>query len=193
MDRHPSRWPLQGFFSPVEDNSTSMSSLAPTTGIAPKSLAGLSSRLAKLQERDQEVHEHEQAHFRAAGELALSGPVITDYVDGPDGRRYADGGHVMIDTSQTGDPREDLRRGQIILRAAEAPEEVHSDLSDADRKVAAAGRAMIAKNTPFVEKLNDLKSKLGGRAHEMPRQVLTTLATGLGLELPAGRLVSLLG
>jgi len=148
--------------------------------------------LAQLRARDKEVREHEQAHYRAAGELALSGPVISDFVIGPDGQSYADGGHVMIDLSETGDPREDLRRGEIIVRAAEAPEEVHSELSDADRKVAAQGRALIAKNTPLVDKVSELKHRLGGCADKLPPARLNRIAVGTGLDMTPGKLIRLL-
>ena len=154
-------------------------------------IGAISSKLSHLRARDKEVREHEQAHFQAAGELARSGPVITDYVTGADGQQYADGGHVMIDTSETGNPREDLHRGEIIVRAAEAPEEVHSELSDADRKVAAQGRAMIAKNTPLLEKIDKLKGQLGDRISDIPQGQLARMATGLGLELPPGQILNL--
>lgn len=153
-------------------------------------ISATSPSLSRLKARDKEVREHEQSHFQAAGELARSGPVITDYVTGEDGQQYADGGHVMIDTSETGNPREDLRRGEIIVRAAEAPEEVHSQLSDADRKVAAQGRTIIAKNTPLIKKLDDLKYRLGGRTSNIPQGRLATMAAGLGLDLPPGQILS---
>lgn len=131
--------------------------------------------LPKLRERHQEVVRHEQAHFQAAGELALSGPVLSDFVTGPDGQQYATGGHVMIDTSETGDAIEDLRRGEIIVRAAEAPTEVASELSDADLKVAAQGRAMIAKNAQKAARMGQLG------LDRMPLQQRKDLLAGLGL------------
>lgn len=151
-------------------------------------IGAFSPRLDKLQARDKEVRAHEQAHFDKAEDLARSGPVITDYVTGEDGTQYADGGHVTIDTSETGNPREDLRRGEILVRSAEAPEEIQSELSDADRKVAAKGRSMIARNRPLVEKLTDLKHR--GGAFMSPAQ-LGRVATGMGLNLPAGQLLDL--
>jgi hypothetical protein len=109
--------------------------------------------LPKLRERHEEVVRHERAHYDAAGELAIGGPVLSDFVTGADGKEYATGGHVMIDCSETGDAIEDLRRGEIIVRAAEAPTEVDSELSDADRNVAAKGRALITKNAQKAEKM----------------------------------------
>lgn len=134
--------------------------------------------LPRLRERHEEVVRHEQAHFEAAGELAVSGPVLSDFVVGPDGRQYATGGHVTIDTSETGDALEDLRRGEIIVRAAEAPNEVASELSDADRKVAAQGRSMIAKNADRALKMRHLG------LDRMPVQQRKDLIAGLGLSAP---------
>jgi hypothetical protein len=85
---------------------------------------------------------------------------------------------VTIDTSETGDALEDLRRGEIIVRAAEAPNEVASELSDADRKVAAQGRSMIAKNADRALKMRHLG------LDRMPVQQRKDLIAGLGLSAP---------
>lgn len=148
-------------------------------------------RLAQLKERHDEVVRHEQAHYDEAEGLAIGGPVLTDYVTGPDGKQYATGGHVMLDTSETGDPEEDLRRGRIIVKSAEAPLSVNSDLSAADVQVAARGRAMIAKNEPKIAKLNELRGKLDGKGSQISRQRLGDLAAGMGLNIPPGKLANL--
>ncbi|MEH6357968.1 MAG: putative metalloprotease CJM1_0395 family protein [Pseudomonadales bacterium] len=94
--------------------------------------SALSKELQGLQTRDREVRTHEQAHLAAAGAFALGGPVY-DYQQGPDGQRYAIGGHVNIDTSEiAGDPEATLRKAQTISRAALAPAEPSSQ----DRQVA---------------------------------------------------------
>ena len=152
----------------------------------------ITARVAELKARDTEVREHEMAHFQAAGGLALSGPVITDYVVGPDGEMYADGGHVLINTAETGDPYQDLHRGAIITIAAEAPLGIGSDLSGADMEVADKGRAMVAKSRAMVAKLDQLKNRLGGKANQISQGRLATLAASLGLDLPAGRILSLI-
>ncbi|HFQ80070.1 MAG TPA: hypothetical protein ENK33_01705, partial [Desulfobacterales bacterium] len=54
--------------------------------------------IAQLQKVDQEVHNHELAHLAAAGGYARSGASY-QYQTGPDGRKYAVGGEVQIDTS----------------------------------------------------------------------------------------------
>lgn len=146
--------------------------------------------LDKLKARHEEVVRHEQAHYDAAGELAASGPVLTDWVEGPDGQRYATGGHVKINTSETGNPEEDLRRGEIIVKAAEAPESVDSELSQADRDVAAKGRRMIEKNRVKVDQFNRLKQSLGITDPNMSRQRFGDMLAGMGLSIDPGKVLS---
>ena len=76
----------------------------------------------ELKKRDLEVKRHEQAHFHAAGRYAS--PPVYEYQTGPDGKRYAVGGKVPIDTSEIpGDPEATLQKARIVKRAALAPEE----------------------------------------------------------------------
>ena len=90
-------------------------------------------RVAELKAIDQRVRAHEQAHVAAAGGLARSGPSFS-YITGPDGRRYAVGGEVQIDTSGVpNDPEATINKAQNIRRAALAP----ADPSSQDRSVAA--------------------------------------------------------
>lgn len=93
-------------------------------------------RLSDLQKRDREVRAHEAAH--AAAGAGLAGAPSFSYVTGPDGRRYAIGGEVRIDTSSTGSPEEDIRRAAQIRRAALAP----ADPSAQDLAVAARATRM---------------------------------------------------
>lgn len=91
-----------------------------------------------LAQRDREVRAHEQAHLSAAGSRATSGASFS-YTQGPDGKRYAVGGEVGIDTSPVqGDPEATLRAAALIQRAALAPAEPSAQ----DRQVAAAANAM---------------------------------------------------
>jgi len=77
--------------------------------------------LEKLRARDQEVRAHEAAHKAAAGSHARGSAQFT-FDEGPDGRRYAVGGEVNIDTSKiSGDPEATIRKAQTIRRAANAP------------------------------------------------------------------------
>ena len=92
----------------------------------------------KLKRRDAEVRAHEQAHVSAAGNLAQGGANFS-FETGPDGKRYAVGGDVSIDTSAVaGDPQATLRKAQQIRRAASAP----VDPSAQDRSVAAQASTM---------------------------------------------------
>lgn len=94
--------------------------------------------LRELRIRDREVRAHEQAHAAVAGSLARGGPSY-DYQRGPDGRQYAVGGSVSIDTSAvSGDPKATLDKAQQIKRAALAP----AQPSAQDRAVAAAATAL---------------------------------------------------
>jgi hypothetical protein len=93
--------------------------------------------LRKLQARDREVRQHEQAHLSAAGGLAISGASYT-YQKGPDGVNYAVGGEVSIDVSPGRTPEETISRAQRIRAAALAPAEP----SGQDRAVAAQASQM---------------------------------------------------
>lgn len=95
----------------------------------------------KLEQRDQEVRRHEQAHKAAAGSHAAGGPSF-EYQTGPDGRRYAVGGEVPIDSSPVqGNPAATIAKMQQIRRAALAP----ASPSGQDRQVAAQASQAEAK------------------------------------------------
>ncbi len=98
-------------------------------------------QLEELKRRDTEVKAHEQAHLSAASGLARGGASF-DYETGPDGKRYAVGGEVNIDTSRASDdPQANLRKAQQIRRAATAP----ADPSAQDRSVASEASRMEAQ------------------------------------------------
>lgn len=91
-----------------------------------------------LAQRDREVRAHEQAHLSVVGSRATSGASFS-YTEGPNGKRYATGGEVRIDTSPVrGDPQATLLAAALIQRAAMAPAEP----STQDRQVAAGASAM---------------------------------------------------
>ncbi|MEM9160506.1 MAG: putative metalloprotease CJM1_0395 family protein [Verrucomicrobiota bacterium] len=96
-------------------------------------------QVRELQKRDQEVRTHENAHMAAAGSLAMGGPQYV-YQLGPDGKSYAVGGHVQIDTSPGNTPQETISKARQIRAAALAP----ADPSSADVKVASAASKMEA-------------------------------------------------
>ena len=94
-------------------------------------------QVRELKQRDAEVRRHEQAHKAAAGSHASGGPTY-EYQTGPDGKQYAVGGEVQIDTSPVqGNPQATIAKMQQIRRAALAPAEP----SGQDRAVAAQAQA----------------------------------------------------
>jgi hypothetical protein len=81
------------------------------------------------------------AHVMAGGGHVTSGPSY-EYEVGPDGKGYAVGGSVGIDTSPVaGDPEATIEKMQKIAAAALAP----AQPSGQDQKVAAAARQAEAK------------------------------------------------
>jgi hypothetical protein len=97
-------------------------------------------KVRELEARDRQVREHERAHQVTGGQYASSPSFRT--VRGPDGRSYAVGGEVRIDTSPIpGNPEATIRKMQIVKRAALAPQEP----SSADRAVAARAEAAIVR------------------------------------------------
>lgn len=98
-------------------------------------------QLKELKQRDAEVRAHERAHMAAAGQHAMGGAQYT-YQAGPDGRRYAIGGRVNIDTSEVpDDPEASEEKAQQVRRAALAP----GDPSAQDMQVAAQAAQMEAE------------------------------------------------
>lgn len=92
--------------------------------------------VAELKKIDAETRRHEAAHAAVGGQYAGS-PSYT-YQSGPDGRQYAVGGEVSIDTSPIkGDPDATIQKMQQVRAAALAPAEPSAQ----DQKVAAAAQA----------------------------------------------------
>jgi hypothetical protein len=97
--------------------------------------------IAKLKARDQEVHAHEAAHMAAGGGLVRGGASFS-YQRGPDGKTYAVGGEVSINTSPVpNNPAATMAKAEQIRAAALAP----ADPSPQDLKVAAQASNMAAK------------------------------------------------
>ena len=97
-------------------------------------------KVRDLQARDREVRAHEQAHVSSGGRYVRGGAEYS-YQVGPDGKRYAVGGEVGIDTSRESTPEATIRKAQVVRRAALAPAEP----SGADRAVAAQASRMEAE------------------------------------------------
>jgi hypothetical protein len=84
--------------NPKGKEATSESARTPGAINDSLQLSGHDPELAKLKARDREVRAHEAAHSAAAGSLAKGDPSLT-FQRGSDGRLYAVGGEVNIDTS----------------------------------------------------------------------------------------------
>lgn len=95
----------------------------------------------ELKLRDGQVRIHEQAHVAAGGRYVVSGPSY-ELQEGPDGRKYAVGGEVILDMSAIpDDPEATILKMQTIKSAALAPAEP----STQDRMTAAKADGAAAK------------------------------------------------
>ena len=111
----------------------------------------------KLKSRDREVKTHEQAHIAAGGSY-VKGGASYDYQTGPDGKQYAVGGSVNIDTSPVADdPEATIAKAQVVIKAALAP----ADPSSQDQKVASEARQMMndARKELNSQKNTEISSK----------------------------------
>jgi hypothetical protein len=113
-------------------------------------------QVEKLKERDREVRAHEQAHARAGGGHA--GAPSYSYQQGPDGKRYAIGGEVSIDTSAERTAEATIRKMQVVIRAATAPAEPSSQ----DLKVAQQARAQLQEAQAQVRQERAAEQSGGG-------------------------------
>lgn len=131
----------------TNDGKSSASSAGQSTGIGASAGMGAESlsmeeiaQVEQLQRRDSEVRAHEQAHLAAAGGLATSGMSFS-YQKGPDGKSYAIGGEVHINTGKGRTPQETISKMARVRAAALAP----ADPSPQDRKVAAAAASQMSQ------------------------------------------------
>ena len=97
-------------------------------------------QVENLKKIDQEVKNHERAHMAAGSGLIIGGANF-EYQRGPDGKMYAVGGEVKIDTSRENDPEATIRKMQKVRRAALAP----AQPSATDRSVAAQASQIEAQ------------------------------------------------
>ncbi len=98
-------------------------------------------QVQELAQRDREVRAHEMAHLAVAGGYAQGG-IKLKYATGPDGKRYAVGGEVAIDTAPVpGDPEATLAKARAIRAAAMAP----SEPSAQDRRIAIEAARLMAQ------------------------------------------------
>lgn len=79
-------------------------------------------QVEQLEQRDEETRRHEEAHVSAGGDLVVSGPHY-EFQQGPDGKQYAIGGEVQLDTAPAEDPDATILKMQRVRAAALAPAE----------------------------------------------------------------------
>jgi hypothetical protein len=97
--------------------------------------------IEELKQIDTKVRQHEMAHIAAGGKYITSGANFT-YQRGPNGKNYAVGGEVGIDTSPvSGDPEATIKKMRQVKSAALAP----ADPSAQDLKVAANAMSEVSK------------------------------------------------
>ncbi len=140
-------------------------------------------QLRELQERDRQVRSHEQAHIGAGGSVVTGGASYT-FETGPDGRQYAVGGEVGIDTSPVpNNPEDTMEKAQTIRRAALAP----ALPSAQDRMVAAQAAQMEAEarlekaeeeRTANHSRVTPLDQGLPGAAVTSPPEALAAIQSG---------------
>ncbi len=135
---------------------------ATASGMSPRQAEDMNSeeldQLRELQERDREVRSHEQAHISAGGSL-VNGSASYTYQTGPDGKQYAVGGEVSIDTSEVpNDPDATMDRARTIRRAAMAP----ASPSAQDQEVASQASQMEAEAR--MEKIAEQREEQGSNS-----------------------------
>ena len=118
----------------------------------------------KLKQTDQEVKAHERAHMSAGAGVVMGGASY-QYQRGPDGKMYAVGGEVKIDTSRERDPQDTIRKMQQVKRAALAP----AQPSGQDRSVAARASQIEAE-----ARIEMLKEKEAAAKEEKVKQEEST-------------------
>lgn len=138
-------------------------------------------QVKKLKERDLEVRAHEMAHLAAAGSLARGGPTYV-YQTGPDGKSYAVGGSVKIDTSPGRTPEETARKAAQIRAAALAP----SEPSSADLQVAAQASSMAASSKGATNSLPDPSAKEPS-SESTPKPASDAISTSRRIEPTASK------
>ena len=136
-------------------------------------------QVKELKARDREVKAHEMAHIAAGGQY-ITGRANYEYQTGPDGKRYAVGGEVSIDTSEVnGDPEATIRKMQVVRRAALAP----AKPSAQDRAVAAQAtqKEINARQELREEKSAEDKEDLSPNKHSV---TITASYTKTGKAIP---------
>lgn len=93
--------------------------------------------IRELQQMEQNVRAHEQAHMSEGG--AVAGSATFTYTEGPDGKQYVSGGEVPINSLAASSTEDTIAILEQVKRAALAP----ADPSPQDLRVAATATAQI--------------------------------------------------
>ena len=122
-------------------------------------------QIDQLEDRDQEVVAHEEAHARVGGQYA--GAPRYDYQRGPDSQLYAVGGEVSIDLSPIpNDPTATIQKMRQVQAAALAPVEPSAQ----DRRVAAAAARNIQEAQMAIASGDDERAGRGGMQRDRLRE-----------------------
>lgn len=115
---------------------TASSASSPATSGNGTKVAQVQQQVRRLEQTDQKVRAHEQAHQAAGGPHA--GGASFTYQKGPDGKNYAVAGEVPIDISREATPDATISKMDTVKAAALAP----ADPSSQDRAVAQQADAL---------------------------------------------------
>lgn len=143
------------------------------TSDKPKQLSEAAQKqVDNLKDIDQKVRQHEAAHQASSGGLA--GAATFQYATGPDGKKYAVGGEVNIDTSAVpNDPEATIRKLQQVQRSALAPSDPspqdlrvaeQANKSEAQARTAASEQSKITNNPTAVKQ--DTKTTDFGKSQD---------------------------
>jgi len=100
-----------------------------TTGIDRYDEKDFAKVLEKFKQTDANIRSHEQIHASIGHTTA---PISYTYQEGPDGKMYAVGGSVKLDTSIPDDPKAAAFKLDVLQKAASGP----TDSSAADNTIA---------------------------------------------------------
>ena len=95
--------------------------------------------LEKFKSMDSQVRSHEQNHASLANTTT---PIQYNYQMGPDGKMYATGGSVRLDTSMPSDPEAAANKLEQLKKSATS---AGSDMSSADSTIAIQANLMKAR------------------------------------------------
>jgi hypothetical protein len=138
-------------------------------------------KVETLQKCDRQVRAHEAAHMAAGGQY-IRGAATYTYETGPDGKQYAVGGEVSIDTSPvSGDPKATVRKMEKVETAALAP----ADPSPQDRAVAAQAAREAAEAEQQEQAQNSSKGQSGSSQPSVPSYSKGGKSVDLSFAVPA--------